>query len=73
MDRGMEGLVILVEGEALGPGRLHSTTQSLDFLLHLGMLRTLADTLEVGLDLALQFEPVAPRAALEWFLDDIAA
>jgi hypothetical protein len=37
------------------------------------MLRTLADALEVVFDLALELEPVAPRAALEGFLDDIAA
>jgi hypothetical protein len=37
------------------------------------MLGTLADALEVGLDLAVELEPVAPRAALKGFLNDIAA
>ena len=73
MNSRMEGLVVLVESVALIPGRLDSTTQPLDFLLHLGMLGAFADTLEVGLDLALELEPVAPRAALKRILDDIAA
>jgi hypothetical protein len=37
------------------------------------MLGPLPYTLEVGLDLALQLEAVAARAALKWVLDDIAA
>jgi hypothetical protein len=37
------------------------------------MLGSLADTLEVGLDLAFELEAVAPRAALEGVLYDIAS
>jgi hypothetical protein len=37
------------------------------------MLASLADALEVRLDLALEFEALTPRAALEGVLDDIAA
>jgi hypothetical protein len=69
----VEGLLVLVEGETLCLGRLNSTTQPLDFLLHLSMLAAFPDSLEVGLDLAFELEPVAPRAALKGFLDDIAA
>jgi hypothetical protein len=36
------------------------------------MLATLPDTLEVRLDLAVELETLAARAALEWFLDNIA-
>lgn len=37
------------------------------------MLRPFANAFEVGLDLALEFEAVAPGAALKGILDDIAA
>jgi hypothetical protein len=37
------------------------------------MFGALADTLEVGLDLALELEPVAPRTALKRILNNIAA
>lgn len=73
MDCRVKGLVILVESKALAPGELNSTAKPLNLFFHLGMLGPLADALEVGLDLALEFEPVAARATLERLLDDIAA
>ena len=50
-----------------------ATAELVDLLLHLGVLRALADALEVGLDLALELEPDAAGAALERVLHDIAA
>ena len=73
MDCRVNSFFVLVRGEALGLGQLNGTAESLDLLLHLGVLGALADALEVGLDLAIKLEPVTPGAALEGFLDDIAS
>jgi hypothetical protein len=50
-DRGLEG-VVLVQDIALTLCTLYVSSQSFDFLLHLGMLGTLPNALEVGLDFA---------------------
>jgi hypothetical protein len=47
------------------------TPQSINLLLHLGVLTSLPDALEIGFDFAFELQTVAPRAALERFLDDI--
>lgn len=73
MDRRLEVLVILIEHKTSALGDLDGTPQPFDLLLHLGMFGPLADALEVGLNLALEFKPIAARATLEGFLDDIAA
>lgn len=57
----------------MGLGTIQVPSESINFLFHLGMLGALAYALEVGLDLALELEADAARAALEGVLYDIAA
>lgn len=71
--RRLKVIIVLFRGVALGFGLRHAATEAVDFLLHLGVLRSLSDTLEVGLDLAVQLQAPAARAALERFLHNIAS
>lgn len=71
--RGSQVIVLFVYGEALGLRPPNAPTEALNLLLHFGMLRSLSNALEVGLDLALKLQALTPRAALERILDDIAA
>lgn len=67
---GVERIVVLQDvALSLCPGDV--TPQSINLLLHLGVLASLPYALKVGFDLAFELQTVAPRAALERFLDDI--
>lgn len=65
--------VVLVWNITLRPCLRDIATQFLYFLFHLGMLTALADTLEVGFDLAVEFQTDASGAAREGVLDNIAS
>lgn len=67
---GVERLVVL-QDVALSLCPVDVTPQSINLLLHLGVLTSLPDALEIGFDFAFELQTVAPRAALERFLDDI--
>jgi hypothetical protein len=66
-------VLFLLNHEALGPGTLYGTPKLIDLFLHLRMLAALANPFEIGLNLALELQTVAPRAALERILYDIAS
>lgn len=55
----------------LGLRSRYIPAQSINFLFHLGVLRTLPNAFEVGLNLALELEAIASRTTLERFLNNI--
>lgn len=65
-------LMVVLRGEALRLCSIEVATQPIDFLFHLGVLGSFTDALEIGLDFARELESVAPRAAPERVLDNVA-
>jgi hypothetical protein len=65
--------VIFLDDKALRLRALYGAAELVYLLLHFCMLGSFANTFEVGFDLAIELEAVAPRAALEGFLYDITA
>jgi hypothetical protein len=64
---------VFVDDVALGSGVGDVSSQAINLLLHFRMLAPLADTLKIGLNLALELEAIASRAALEGVLDNVAS
>ncbi len=85
-ERGLAGMIVVgggggrrghfvavIHGVSLGLRAVEVSSESVNFLFHLGVLGALANALEVGLDLALELEADAARAGLPGILYNIAA
>lgn len=65
-------VVVVFQYKALRFRSVDVAPQAVNLLLHFGVLGALADSLEIGFDLAFELQTVAPRTALEGLLHDVA-
>jgi hypothetical protein len=68
----VDGLFVIVDHEPLALCTLNCSPELLNFPFHFRMLGALANTLEIGFDLALELQTIAAGAALKRFLHHIA-
>lgn len=69
--RGIDRRSLRLDGRRLLIGDLFPQLDNLSF--HLSVPAPLADSLEVGLDLAVELQPATTRADREWVLDNVAS